>query len=158
MRNHTGFFTNRTNKKPVMELLVIFVLASAVFALSSKYDFLEKLVELMHKYEHLELDEIISVFLFFGIALIFFSVRRWKEAIHVNNRLRHKNRALRDALNEVKQLRGILPICTSCKNIRDDVGYWHQVEAYIGNHSSAEFSHGISPECIKKTLSGVYRR
>lgn len=150
MHNPTRFFTNRANKKPVMELLVIFALASAVFVFSGKYDFLEKLVALMHKYEHLELDEIICVFVFFGTALIFFSVRRWKDAIHANNRLVQKNRALQNALNEVKQLRGILPICASCKRIRDDEGFWHQVEAYIGNHSGAEFSHGICPECMKK--------
>lgn len=51
---------------------------------------------------------------------------------------------------EVKMLRGILPICASCKKIRDDTGYWNQIEAYIRDHSEAEFSHGICPDCAKK--------
>jgi len=57
---------------------------------------------------------------------------------------------LRRALAEVKKLSGLLPICASCKKIRDDKGYWQQIEAYIRDHSEAEFSHGICPECAKK--------
>ena len=57
---------------------------------------------------------------------------------------------LQCALSEVKALSGLLPICASCKNIRDDQGYWSQIEVYIRDHSEAEFSHGICPECIKK--------
>jgi DNA repair exonuclease SbcCD ATPase subunit len=57
---------------------------------------------------------------------------------------------LRDALAEVKTLSGLLPICSSCKNIRDDKGYWNQIEGYIKDHSEAEFSHSICPECTKK--------
>ena len=58
--------------------------------------------------------------------------------------------ALQKALNEVRTLRGIVPICSNCKNIRDDQGYWRQVEVYVRDHTEAEFSHGICPECIKK--------
>jgi hypothetical protein len=57
---------------------------------------------------------------------------------------------LHKALEEVKTLSGFLPICASCKKIRDDKGYWNQIEAYISEHSEVEFSHGICPECIKK--------
>ena len=58
--------------------------------------------------------------------------------------------ALQKALSEVKTLRGFLPICSYCKKIRDDKGYWSQIEAYIHNHSDVEFSHSICPECAKK--------
>lgn len=54
------------------------------------------------------------------------------------------------ALQEVKILSGFLPICASCKKIRDDQGYWNQIESYIRDHSEAEFSHGICPDCAKK--------
>jgi len=54
------------------------------------------------------------------------------------------------AYEEVKILRGFLPICASCKKIRDDQGYWNQIEKYIMEHSEAEFSHGICPECARK--------
>jgi hypothetical protein len=57
---------------------------------------------------------------------------------------------LEDALSKVKQLSGLFPICASCKKIRDDKGYWNQIESYIKDHSEAEFSHGICPDCIKK--------
>jgi hypothetical protein len=50
----------------------------------------------------------------------------------------------------VKSLSGLLPICASCKKIRDDKGYWDQVESYISKHSEATFTHGICPDCIKK--------
>jgi C4-dicarboxylate-specific signal transduction histidine kinase len=54
---------------------------------------------------------------------------------------------LKKALDEVKTLQGILPICSHCKQIRDDKGYWNKIETYIGEHSQAEFSHGMCPEC-----------
>lgn len=57
---------------------------------------------------------------------------------------------LQEALNKVKTLSGLIPICSSCKNIRDDKGFWNQVVAYVENHSEAEFTHGFCPECMKK--------
>jgi len=57
---------------------------------------------------------------------------------------------IQKALSEVKTLRGFLPICSHCKKIRDDKGYWNQIESYIRDRSDAEFSHGICPECAKK--------
>ena len=57
---------------------------------------------------------------------------------------------LQDALKNIKVLKGFLPICASCKKIRDDKGYWNQIESYIREHSEAEFSHGICPECAEK--------
>jgi hypothetical protein len=56
---------------------------------------------------------------------------------------------LQEALANIKQLKGLLPICSSCKKIRDDQGYWQQVEEYLLDHSDAEFSHSICPDCIK---------
>ena len=57
---------------------------------------------------------------------------------------------LQQALAEVKTLAGFLPICASCKNIRTDEGYWQQIEAYLGEHSELEFTHGICPPCLEK--------
>lgn len=57
---------------------------------------------------------------------------------------------LKTALEKVKQLGGMLPICANCKKIRDDNGYWNQIESYIREHSEVEFSHSICPECVKK--------
>ena len=57
---------------------------------------------------------------------------------------------LEKALSEIKTLRGILPLCTFCKKIRDDKGYWEQVDVYIHKYSEADISHSICPECFKK--------
>jgi len=57
---------------------------------------------------------------------------------------------LNTALREIKTLRGIIPICASCKKIRDDRENWKQIELYIKEHSDAEFSHGLCPECAEK--------
>jgi len=65
---------------------------------------------------------------------------------------------LRDALSNIKMLRGLLPMCAWCKKIRDDKGYWKQVETYITEHSDAEFTHGICPECLRKGEPELYER
>jgi PAS domain S-box-containing protein len=64
---------------------------------------------------------------------------------------------LKKALEEINTLRGILPICVGCKKIRDDQGYWHQVEAYIHAHSGVEFSHGLCPDCAKRLYPGFFK-
>ena len=61
--------------------------------------------------------------------------------------LRRLNVELQAALVQVRTLSGLLPICAACKKIRDDAGYWHQVDVYIRDHSGARFSHGICPDC-----------
>jgi PAS domain S-box-containing protein len=58
--------------------------------------------------------------------------------------------ALQEAFDQIKTLRGIVPICMHCKNIRDDQGFWNKVEVYVRDHSEAEFSHGICPKCAKE--------
>ena len=72
--------------------------------------------------------------------------------------LRYRNVELTDALGRVKQLSGLLPICASCKKIRDDRGYWNQLEHYITDHSEAGFSHGICPDCAKTLYPGFANR
>lgn len=57
---------------------------------------------------------------------------------------------LQEALNNIKILKGMLPICASCKKIRDDDGYWQNVETYISRNSDTKFSHGICPDCVRK--------
>lgn len=64
--------------------------------------------------------------------------------------LEKTNKELKKALSEIKTLQGILPICSFCKKIRDDKGYWNQLESYIHTHSELMFSHSVCPECMKK--------
>lgn len=65
---------------------------------------------------------------------------------------------LKEALGKVKTLSGFLPICAKCKKIRDDEGYWNQIENYIREHSDAKFSHGICPECAKVLYPEIYKK
>ncbi len=57
---------------------------------------------------------------------------------------------LEEAMAQIKRLRGLLPICANCKKVRDDQGYWQDVEVYIRNHTDVDFSHGICPDCFRE--------
>lgn len=63
---------------------------------------------------------------------------------------------LRKALAQIRTLSGLLPICSSCKNIRDDQGDWQHVEVFVRNHSDAEFTHGICPTCAAKLYPDIF--
>jgi len=63
---------------------------------------------------------------------------------------------LKESLAKIKTLNGLLPICSWCKKIRNDAGYWQQLESYIGQHSGAEFSHGICPDCLREKYPEYY--
>ncbi len=65
---------------------------------------------------------------------------------------------LRTALDDVKTLEGLIPICASCKKVRDDEGFWHEVEAYVRTRSDAEFSHSICPGCMQTLYPQVADR
>ena len=70
--------------------------------------------------------------------------------VQLETRLNNRVNQLQEALAEVKQLKGMLPICSYCKKIRDDRQYWTSVEQYVGQHTGAQFSHSICPDCFKK--------
>ena len=75
-----------------------------------------------------------------------------KQMVELQQTLTERVSELRDALVSVKQLGGLLPICSYCKKIRDDQNYWQQVEAYVGKHSDAKFSHSICPQCYEDII------
>lgn len=72
-----------------------------------------------------------------------------RRMVEMQDTLVNRLEELRKAISEIKTLRGMLPMCSRCKKIRDDKGYWNQMEVYIRNHTDAEFSHGLCPDCIK---------
>ena len=82
-----------------------------------------------------------------GRLIVMHDITRRKQAEDERERL---IKELQAALTQVKTLSGLLPICSSCKKIRDDQGYWHHVETYVREHSGAEFSHSICPDCMEK--------
>lgn len=97
----------------------------------------------------------------FILCVLVYNRRLRKEIIRRRQAEQEREKVIQDlqnALLNVKQLKGLLPICSSCKKIRDDQGYWQQVEEYVTQHSEAEFSHGICPQCMEKLYPETYER
>ncbi len=91
-------------------------------------------------------------------GLVIENARKTEQLKDSEHNLRQEKEKVEQVLARVKTLSGLLPICMHCKKIRDDKGYWNQIEAYIETHSIAEFSHGICQECLVKyypDLDGV---
>jgi hypothetical protein len=96
-------------------------------------------------------------FTIFALALsritFYYQLREFKARMVIeekSNELETRNLELQSAMANIKTLSGLLPICAHCKKIRDDKGYWNQIESYIRDHSDAQFSHGICQDCLKK--------
>jgi len=79
-----------------------------------------------------------------------------REISEQRDSIEHQKSELENAMSHIKVLSGLIPICSHCKKIRDDEGYWKQIESYITEHSDAEFSHGICPECQSKYYAEFY--
>jgi sigma-B regulation protein RsbU (phosphoserine phosphatase) len=77
-------------------------------------------------------------------------VRAGERVVKLERSLREKNKELSEALAQVKELKGLLPICMFCKKIRKDKNYWQQVEEYLAEHTDADFSHSLCPECLEE--------
>jgi hypothetical protein len=88
-----------------------------------------------------------------AFLVITFTVSRVKELWDAEKQL---SAQLQESLSQVNELQGLLPICASCKKIRNDTGYWEQIELYLIEHSNVEFTHGLCPECSKKLYPEVY--
>lgn len=91
----------------------------------------------------------------FGYILKPFEEREIRSAIEIALYKHKMDLELKAARREIRVLNGLLPICASCKKIRDDKGYWNQLEVYIKDHSSAEFTHGYCPECAEDLLNDI---
>lgn len=86
--------------------------------------------------------------IFPGPAIYFFTI--FERLQRTRNVLHYKNRKLEDALTKVKTLSGLLPMCCSCKKIRDDEGDWRELEQYLCDHSNAQLTHGFCPDCVAR--------
>ncbi len=73
-----------------------------------------------------------------------------RRMIEMRFELNEKVKELKQALAEVRTLKGIVPICANCKNVRDDQGYWNRVESYLNEHTEADFTHAVCPDCMKR--------
>ncbi len=118
----------------------------SVYGISNLFGHFFKIVSFYFIYK-----SVIEIGLTKPYNLLFRNLKQSEEA------LKKQTRELKDALGRIKTLSGLLPICSSCKKIRDDRGYWNQVEVYIRDHSEAEFTHSICPDCIKKLYPDLYK-
>ena len=96
-----------------------------------------------HKEQYLNLT--MSIVDVCGLAIE--NAKRYQQLKNAENKLRQEKEKLEKAMSEIKTLSGFLPICAQCKKIRDDKGYWNQIEEYIQKHSDAQFSHSMCSEC-----------
>jgi hypothetical protein len=136
----------------LLELLIVLILTTAwEFWLE---DFTFGVINVDHAEENLteRLEYIITSSVFVCTALI---IPLWI-IIRDFSRLEKTTQRLQGALDDIKTLEGLLPMCANCKNIRDDDGYWQQVEVYIRQHSRAEFSHSICPKCAHQLYPGLF--
>jgi hypothetical protein len=141
----------------VKDLLLIIVCSLIIFAVSATFDFFNKIITWMYRHDTWQLDELFTVSIFLIVALAVYAWRRQKEFL---SETRHREQAeaekaklipqLQSALNDVSRLKRLLPICASCKKVRDDRGYWSQVEVYIEAQFHTKLDDGICPDCAKK--------
>ena len=139
----------KSNQK--YDLLLLGMFSLLVYYLGAKFDLQENFDSFCDLYERFEVDELMLVALALVPASVIYFWRRWQE-------IRQANRRLAAALKEIEHLRGILPICCSCKKIRDDDGYWHEVEAYFETHLDSSFTHGICNDCIAKLYPELHQK
>jgi hypothetical protein len=89
------------------------------------------------------------------LGFLFLALGFWKWLPGMIAHERRTREALKTALGEIKVLSGLLPICSHCKKIRDDHGYWNQIESYIRQHSEADFTHSLCPHCRAELYPGT---
>lgn len=140
----------RPNGRDLRDLLLLVMGGGIVHLLAIHFLFFERLYGFTQRFPHLQLEALFAVSIYLVICLALFSWRRWRESKVAYAKLSVKTEQLQKALDEIRQLHGILPICASCKKIRDDQGFWHAVETYVQRHSEAEFTHSICPGCREK--------
>jgi len=106
---------------------------------------------------------VMGILLSFTVALFSWSIERGRdylerEIVKRTEDLLKRNQELEKALAEIKELRGLIPICASCKKVRNDQGYWQQIELYLEEHSDAKFTHGLCKECAGKLYQEFYQK
>lgn len=120
--------------------------------------FLSSITETAQRVEGLRLGAVDFISKPFEPPELLARVQTHMELRRLRVRLEQQAQELRGALAKVKLLSGFLPICASCKKIRDDRGYWNQIETYIREHSEAVFSHGICPECMNTLFPEIVKK
>lgn len=141
----------------IFDLVIVALVGIITFVISHQLNLFERIFVWSREHETWQVDECFTVAVILMICFGLYAFRRWQETLTWQKALGQKNTKLHQALQEVKTLEGILPICASCKKIRDDEGRWHPVEEYVRDRTKAEFSHGICPDCAKKLYPDFFK-
>jgi hypothetical protein len=149
----------RFGRKPksVQDIVVIAILAILVFAFSAAFDIFNAVIAWVYRHDTWQLDELFSVSIFLVVAMGFYAWRRNRE---LTEQIRRREQAeaekahlipeLETALADVYALKKLLPFCISCRRVREDSGYWNQVEEYLESHFSTRFDDGLCPDCARR--------
>ena len=124
------------SRRALRDLIIILAITTLSIASISILHGFDRFAQWQERQGLIRIDELILLITVGVLDFAVFFCRRWRE--------------LQEARAAVKRLRGLLPICASCKKIRDDKGYWNQLEAYIQNNSGAKITHGMCPDCAKR--------
>ncbi len=153
-------FKARPQKAHTTPLRLLVITTVAIFTAETIVMFLLTVFPEMPPLAEALLDAFILTVMIFPM-LYFFSFRPLIQHVNEIKRMDERNKKLieelHEAIAEIKVLSGLLPICSSCKKIRDDKGYWTWIEKYIQEHSEAQFSHSICPDCAKKLYPKLYK-
>ncbi|MFH1058301.1 MAG: hypothetical protein V1797_06405 [Pseudomonadota bacterium] len=139
----------------MVEGSVVLVLGAVFYALAWRHDFLEAMYEFSRRHEDRQIDELFATGVFLALLLLIYSVRRGLDLYHHSQCLEQKNQELSRALAEVHHLRGLLPICAGCKKVRDDQGYWQEVDQYLAKLHDVRITHGLCPACFENYYPGL---
>ncbi len=146
------FLFIRHYRKTKKKILLVFIFCALTYFLAAASDSMVA----MQVYSFIYLSE--YPFFFMVLAMAYALLDRFVDFhkayeelnIGLEAKVEQRTREILEAQASIKTLGGLIPICSNCKKVRDDKGYWEQVEQYIQSHSGAEFSHGICPDCAKK--------
>lgn len=151
----------RKKSRAFYDLLVILFAGALVVALSSWFDMFQFVIDWIARHDTWQLDDILTTALFFAIAFAVYAWRRHRELLK-EVRQRKKAEAetarlgplLESSRAEVSTLEKLLPVCSQCMRIREDEGYWIQVDRYMEVHYRTRLDGGLCPECARKRYGG----
>ncbi|MGH7725143.1 MAG: hypothetical protein ACREOU_06900 [Candidatus Eiseniibacteriota bacterium] len=140
-----------SSRRALRDLIGVAALAALAFAILVRLDAFEQIAAFSRSHESWQMDELVTLAIVLAFGGAIYSYRRWRDQA--------SEMALREkAEEEARVLRGLLPICASCKKIREKDGAWTVLETYLVRHTEAELTHGICPECTTRLYPEIARR
>jgi hypothetical protein len=145
------------------DLVILVMGAVGVFAVSAQCDVFNTMVDWIYRHDTWQLDELFTVALYLVFAIALYAWRRHHELVEQTRRREEAEAEkaqltprLARALADVSHLKKLLPMCSSCKRVRNDKGYWDQGEAYLEVNFSTRLDAGICPECVARLYRSLY--